>query len=1177
MPFPSEGTAARMATPWATLEQSVNGPCCDVGPNQCSSATQAPRLTDVDLKNALDAVLGFDPTGAPSLPTDSRGWSNNAKADLGVEQNIMVGQVLGCDLNNWYTGSVTTMYQLFHQRSSFNANISDWDTAAVKNMHGAFKDATAFDQDLSTWNTGAVTTMHRMFYNATSFNKPLFAGVSAVTSMEGMFEGATAFNQDLSGWNTGAVTEMKRMFYGATSFNKPLFAGVSAVTSMESMFYGAAAFNQDLSGWNTGAVTQMTRMFYGATVFNQPLFIQVAGVKGMSEMFRSAVAFDQSHVSDWNTGSVTSMANMFNGASAFNQDVSRWTLCSACNSGGAPTTTDMFLGTAHLSSGNWQCTSPRDGPPASCVGTPCTSADQSLPADFSGPGNCTSTLPHRTVCAPACPIGEVYSGGVRVCQFGTLSWFPNTPSCSTPVPTPVPTPVSNATASPTMNADIQGGTAALARLVPETATEEEAAVATTVSVVVTAAVASSVVASAGVGVAAATGGAVASGTTVGIAGTSTSTGALDFSGGAYILLSAVQGMSLSAQSFNTPMPRLFEVSANELAWTNGRVNLPGDRSAPKLSENSTQSTLLRRALLQASSGEPSYFSCAEQLLNFKGFVLCSFWGQVVGALILAGFVLALHGCLWSMHSLARAHLGWSEKGEGEAVHAAGDKLDSEEDEFPTAGGGGLGNKVAPLSNAAIMSILRMKTPMRRPNQLAPLPPLKSHLHSGNGGTSGLPGDGDDLEQAAAPLPRFAKLLDHPVLRAQRLALRWKRRAGVQNHRSMGLKVLMALGGDKARGYLSLPTPEVAAFLLLIPGLAQSSSAALATYTIPGITVGTIVIIILVAFLGGSAFALAAAIHSRFVWQTFGEHWAPVLPKDRLTFVLDHAFSVTQYRGMLGVGMLYLDVMTRFLVPMLLGLFWTLCAIPEEAENLGGQTQCTAYQAASVFAVQVSHFIAFIAVRPLRSKLKLTVVCAMSGLESLAFLSILVLSTSDMMEGGSGSSSGGFGLAVIKGLVVLCALAYAIAASGPLMILFEGAAALSNKVDAAIQKARKQSDGISKLEKEGLLSKAKGGAQDQSRLEDAQMSLHSGIEHVRDEQVQYHAEVLREHEAMPSHDGLTEAGSEDLHNVTEGSFNEVRRHLHHDHEGGHHDAEDIHRESEALNHSLEELHRAAGED
>ena len=124
---------------------------------------------------------------------------------------------------NLCTTLVTSMGELFKDKTSFNSDISFWDTSSVTYMGGMFIRASSFNQDIGSWDTSSVTDMNGMFVTATAFNKNIGSWDTAnVLYMVNMFLSATSFNQDIGGWNTSNVTVMSKMFDGASAFNQTL-------------------------------------------------------------------------------------------------------------------------------------------------------------------------------------------------------------------------------------------------------------------------------------------------------------------------------------------------------------------------------------------------------------------------------------------------------------------------------------------------------------------------------------------------------------------------------------------------------------------------------------------------------------------------------------------------------------------------------------------------------------------------------------------------------------------------------------------------------------------------------------------------------------------------------------------------------------------------------------------
>ena len=93
-------------------------------------------------------------------------------------------------------------------------HISTWDTSGVTTFYELFADKSSFNEDISAWDTSDVRTMAYMFDGASSFNQPIGNwSVDKVTSMEKMFSSASAFDQDIGAWDTSGVTKMTQMFH----------------------------------------------------------------------------------------------------------------------------------------------------------------------------------------------------------------------------------------------------------------------------------------------------------------------------------------------------------------------------------------------------------------------------------------------------------------------------------------------------------------------------------------------------------------------------------------------------------------------------------------------------------------------------------------------------------------------------------------------------------------------------------------------------------------------------------------------------------------------------------------------------------------------------------------------------------------------------------------------------
>ncbi|MCC7031128.1 MAG: BspA family leucine-rich repeat surface protein, partial [Chitinophagaceae bacterium] len=301
------------AVPWSNMQTAFSG--CN---NMNCTASDIP-----DLSGVTDMSYMFDSCAALTGPAN---------------------------INNWNTGSVTNMQNLFNRCTLFNQPVGNWNTANVTNMSALFKNCSSFDQPIANWNILNVTSLSDLLNGAALFNQPVDNwNIANVTNMDRAFSGAALFNQPLSNWNTANVTTMNGMFSGAANFNQPVGNWSTAnVTNMHSMFQNDAAFNQTIGNWNTSNVVNIASMFNGALAFNQPVGNWNTGnVITMDSVFADATVFSQTL--DWNTNNVTSMNSMFDGATAFNQPIGNW------NTANVTDMAYMFNGTTAFNQpiGNW--------------------------------------------------------------------------------------------------------------------------------------------------------------------------------------------------------------------------------------------------------------------------------------------------------------------------------------------------------------------------------------------------------------------------------------------------------------------------------------------------------------------------------------------------------------------------------------------------------------------------------------------------------------------------------------------------------------------------------------------------------------------------------------------------------------------------------------------------------
>ena len=269
----------------------------------------------------------------------------------------LAGSSVDTSLNNWNTGNVTTMSQMFRMTSGFNQYIGGWNVSKVTTMGGMFYFASVFnngslaglsDASLNSWNTSNVTDMASMFQSALAFNQPISNwDTSNVTTMNTMFYNTSIFNQNIGNWDTRSVTNMQSTFQNSIAFNngRPLGTNDTSLNwyapkcdNFTGMFRSASSFNQaipilvDSSGIildGSGNGVTMDAMFQSATMFNQNLNTwNTSKVSNMSSVFSTASVFNNGDASganttplNWITDNVTTMSAMFVNALVFNQPI----------------------------------------------------------------------------------------------------------------------------------------------------------------------------------------------------------------------------------------------------------------------------------------------------------------------------------------------------------------------------------------------------------------------------------------------------------------------------------------------------------------------------------------------------------------------------------------------------------------------------------------------------------------------------------------------------------------------------------------------------------------------------------------------------------------------------------------------------------------------------------------
>jgi surface protein len=186
-------------------------------------ATTVPRVRDIEV----------EPPRCVEIPSQQR-WRRRSTGNAAFRDAVWayisqscncktnsacaIGATYGYPIGNWCTSSITSMNQLFLNRTTFNNDISNWNMSQVTDMDQMFYGASAFNQVMGSWDTSKVTVMGHMFCSASAFNQAVGSwDTSQVTSKGFLFYFASAFNQAVGSWNTSQVTDMDRMFRSAST------------------------------------------------------------------------------------------------------------------------------------------------------------------------------------------------------------------------------------------------------------------------------------------------------------------------------------------------------------------------------------------------------------------------------------------------------------------------------------------------------------------------------------------------------------------------------------------------------------------------------------------------------------------------------------------------------------------------------------------------------------------------------------------------------------------------------------------------------------------------------------------------------------------------------------------------------------------------------------------------
>ena len=251
------------------------------------------------------------------------------------------------DLNDWNTGNVTNMSNMFYNCTYANPKITNWDTTNVTDLNSCFYKAREFCQDLS-WNTGNVTNMSSTFRDARySFNGDITNwNTENVTNMYLMFADTHQFNRNLSNWNVYNVTNFAGMFQYAECINQvftgPSWTNITERLGIQTNMLGSPLYadqrvsigfvnNSNVLPDNIKLLRQVCKLFCqhrAAALINYPDISQwdFSNVTNINNLFHftNGIYPNNLDIGNWNVTNVTSMNYVFPSVVSLNIDFSGW-------------------------------------------------------------------------------------------------------------------------------------------------------------------------------------------------------------------------------------------------------------------------------------------------------------------------------------------------------------------------------------------------------------------------------------------------------------------------------------------------------------------------------------------------------------------------------------------------------------------------------------------------------------------------------------------------------------------------------------------------------------------------------------------------------------------------------------------------------------------------------------
>ncbi len=290
--------------------------------NKCANLTTIEGLNNfkTDKVTTMQMMFNEDPL---LTDLDVTNWNTSSVTNMSYmfSDDTALATIEG--IEGFQTENVTTMLSMFSKTRIVTLNLSGWDTSNVENMGWMFNSCTNLTsiEGINNFETGKVTDMTQMFYGVGITTLDLSGwDTSNVEKMGWMFNGASNLaNLDLSNWKFPEDFDVKGMIGDLKKLPKLNTLNLSnwdtsSITDMSWLFSRNEVFKSlNLSGWDTSNVTTLEGMFYSCTNLSEIIGIEkwnVKKVKSTKWLF-SSNKFAQMDLSQWQTSSLDNMAATF--------------------------------------------------------------------------------------------------------------------------------------------------------------------------------------------------------------------------------------------------------------------------------------------------------------------------------------------------------------------------------------------------------------------------------------------------------------------------------------------------------------------------------------------------------------------------------------------------------------------------------------------------------------------------------------------------------------------------------------------------------------------------------------------------------------------------------------------------------------------------------------------------